>query len=546
MGNMAICELSFIRCRIVKANVLIGSIYFIFGSGTSSALDWRFTPMLSASEIFSDNLNLSENDKKSGFVSEVSPGLSLFGSSPWSSFNLNYRMQGLYNAGGREALDVNNQLNMNSVYQAVRNRLFIETASSISQQNISNSFITTDNISGNGHRTEAKTFSISPYWTPQFGQYANGYAKVGYNRASFDNLNGPVVSPFIDQISDSEMFSRQARLSSGSYFNRINWGLNYSSQEQTRANGQDVRFEQYQGDVRYFFSQKYSVFGLAGFENNDYQSVNAVRNGFFYTAGATWNPNRWLSFEAGYGNNKRVSVRFSPSGNFDSSVSYQHRSVGLNVGSSWNADLHYRIQQASLGFNYNQETTTYQQLLVEQGFFKRDSFGNLTQITPQDRILLDQSGRAYVQSGATLTPLLLNPFNQLNDVIISKRGTLSFNYQTGKSNYNASVFNERRSYELRSGEDMSYGISGGWQWQFEPRLSFYLQPTWMHTDGLLTTSTRYDVSLGVTRGVLVNLGRPLIMNTRLELRHINQSTDNSQFGGGYIENRATANLNVQF
>jgi hypothetical protein len=35
-----------------------------------------------------------------------------------------------------------------------------------------------------------------------------------------------------------------------------------------------------------------------------------------------------------------------------------------------------------------------------------------------------------------------------------------------------------------------------------------------------------------------------LMNTKLEFRHIDQISGNSEFG--YIENRATANFNVQF
>jgi len=149
MGNMDICDSNRLS-GLSLATLLSGlSVGMVLHSSVAMALDWRFSPSLSASEIFSDNLALSENNKKSGFVTEISPGVSLYGNSPWSNFNLNYRMQGLYNAGGRDAIDINHQLNMNSLYQAVRNTLFLETASSISQQNISNSFVTTDNISGN-------------------------------------------------------------------------------------------------------------------------------------------------------------------------------------------------------------------------------------------------------------------------------------------------------------------------------------------------------------------------------------------------------------
>lgn len=553
-GNMDICDYIPLPKRRLSALFFIGSFGAGFYSSVVSALDWRLTPSLSASEVFSDNLTLSENNKKSGFVSEVSPGLALYGTSPWSSFNLNYRLQGLYNAGGRDALDINHQLNMNSLYQAVRNTLFLETSSSISQQNISNSLLTTDNISGDGARNEVKTFSISPYWTPRFGRYANGLFRVGYNRTSFDNGNAAVVSPLISNfISDSESYTRQARLSSGSAFNRISWGLNYSSQEQGRGSGQDVRFEQYQGDARLYINRKFNVFGQAGFADNDYQTLsNNINNGFFYTVGGQWSPSRWYSLEAGYGNNKHVTLQFNPSANLSSTITYRDKSVGLNTGSSWDANFNYRVQQAVIGFSYSQETTTLQQLLAEQGLFLRDASGNLNQVMNTRDLILQGYLAPDPNNPQRLLPgpnfnnsrLVFNPFDYVDDVIIRKHGNLSLSYQTGKSSYNASVFNERRTYERRPGEDTSYGVSGGWQWQYEPRLSFFLQPTWMHTEGSLASNTRYDVALGVSRAVPINLGRPLLMNTRLEFRHINQMSDSDQFG--YVENRATANFNVRF
>ncbi|OQW79297.1 MAG: exosortase [Proteobacteria bacterium ST_bin11] len=525
----------------------------------SKALDWRFSPTLSAGEIFSDNLTLSESNKKSGFVTELSPGVSLLGASSWSSFNLNYRMQGLYNAGGRDAIDINHQLNMNSLYQAVRNTLFLETQSSISQQNISNSFVTTDNISGNGGRSNITTFSVSPYWTPRFGQFASGLAKVGYSNASFESLNGVSVTPQLSSlVSDSDTFTRQARLSSGSYFNRVNWGLNYSSQEQSREIGQSVRFEQYQGDARYYINNKFNVFGQGGFENNDFQSTrNSISNGFFYTFGGQWTPSRWYSLEVGIGNNKHATIHLNPSQNFNSTITYRNKDVGLNIGDSWDANLNYIFKQATIAFNYSQETTTLQQLFAEQGFFRRDASGSLTQaLNTQDLVAQGFliagptdpiTGRPSLIPGPNFnnSQLVLNPFDLVNDVIIRKRGNLTFSYQTGKSSYSASVFNERRTYEARSGEDMSYGVTGSWQWQFNPRMDLYLRPSWQHTDGELSSNSRYDVSLGVSRGIPINLGRPLLMDTRLEFRHINQISDSDQFGG-YVENRATANFNVRF
>lgn len=536
MGNMDTHKGDLALCKVLNRCFLFLCCCAVLSVHKAYAFDWQLRPNLSMSEIFSDNLNLSANAKKSGFVSEVSPSLSLYGQSPWSNFNLNYRLQGLYNAGGRDAVDINHQLQMSSLYQAIRNTFFIETSSSISQQNLSNAFIATDNISGNGNRTQVKNFSISPYLTPHFGQYGSGLFKVGYNRVSFDNSNNSnnaQVSPLLNNlISDSETFSRQARLSSGSYFNRVNWNLNYSAQDQNRVSGNDVRFEQYMADARYYVNSKFNVFAQGGEENNHYQTLNNnIKNGFFYTVGGQWSPSRWYSIEAGVGNNDHVTVQYNPSQNLTSNITYQYKSVGLNTGSSWNANLNYRAAQGSLGFKYFQDTTTVQQMLIEQGVIVN---GQFVQLTPAQLALFSQNNLgSFITSSA----------NFVDDVIVRKRGDLTFAYQTGKSSYNASVYNERRTYSLSTNQDTIYGVSGSWQWQFESRLSFFLQPLWQSTEGIVPNK-RYDVAMGLTRSIPINLGRPTQMNTRLELRHIEQMSNNAGFD--YTENRATANFFVQF
>lgn len=500
------------------------SIIFLLGMPNHSvAFDWRLSPSLSMTEMFSDNLNLSDNAKKSGFVTEVAPGLSVFGSSPWGTANLNYRLQGLYNAGGSDAVDINHQLQMNTNYQLVRNQLFVDSTASISQQNISNQFIATDNLSGSRNRTNVQNFSISPYWTPRFGHYATGLFRVGYQRSSFDNdvdsINDPLIS---NLISDSESYTRQANLNSGSKFNSVRWGLSYSGQDQNRVSGQDVRFEQYSANLRYFINRKFNVFAMGGYEDNQYATrSNTINNGFYYTVGGRWSPSLWYSLEVGLGNNKHVTLVANPSTNMTSTITYRDKDVGLNTGSSWDANFNYWLNQASIGFKYFQETVTVQDVLLQQNIFSN----------ADDPVVLPPG---FIPS----LPLAVD------DVIIRKRGDLTFSYTTGKSTYSLSLYNERRSYELQDNDDMTYGASGSWRWQFAPRYNFYLQPLWQTTEGTLSSNDRYDVAMGLTRSVPINLGRPLLMNTRLELRHINQSSDTS--GLDYIENRATANFAVRF
>jgi uncharacterized protein (PEP-CTERM system associated) len=518
----------------------VGLLYL----SAANALELRAYPFLSGNEVFSDNLNLATTgQKQSGFVSEIDPGLSLYSNSRWGTSNLNYRLQGLYNAGADNMVNVYHQLQMNSLYQPVPSRFYIQTSSSITQQNINSSQIATDNLSGNGGRSNAESFNFSPYWTPRFGQWATGLFKAGYTRSAFDSANNgssstaaATVTPISSLISNSNTYSWQTGLSSGPKFNVLKWNLNASDQEQNNANGNNVRFEQFSGDARYYLNRRFNIFSNVGYENNQYQTNNnGVKNGAYYEVGGQWSPSLWYSFELGVGNNQHFTFQMNPSNRLSSHVTLRNKSVGLNNGTSWNGGLTYQYARGNVQMNYVQETTTIQQLYSQVGVFSQNPNGTLTQV-------VDAAGNLVNGSLLNQSNLIFNPTGFTNSVTVRKRGDIGFTYQMGKSSYTATIYNERRTYSSVAGEDTVYGASGSWSWQFQPRYNLYFQPLWQTTSGNSSTS-RYDVALGVTHSIPVTLLRPSTLNAGLELRHIDQRSNTF---GEYQENRATASFSIRF
>jgi uncharacterized protein (PEP-CTERM system associated) len=101
--------------------------------------------------------------------------------SPRSRWNFNYRMQNLYNAGGDNGITIFNQLQSNSHNIFIPNTLFLDTFSTIGQQNINNNRLGADNINGTENSTNVYNFGLSPYWTPRFGNYASGTVRLDFN-----------------------------------------------------------------------------------------------------------------------------------------------------------------------------------------------------------------------------------------------------------------------------------------------------------------------------------------------------------------------------
>ena len=480
------------------------------------ALDITIRPSVSFQELYSDNINLDPSgSERSALVTEVSPGVSVNGQTARYKLNLNYRLQGIYNAGGNSAVDVNNQLQYNSNYVFVPNRFFLDTRSSVSQQNINNNRITTDNfVGGNNNKSSITTFHFSPYWTPHFSNIANGNVRATYDR----------VGSSSGVISDTNSYSQNVSLDSGRYFSLIGWSANFNNRTNNNADGQTISFQSSSGQVRYNVNRKFNLSAQFGHSRNDFQTTtNTNQNGFFYTFGGQWRPSRKFSVSAGWGNNSFVTVSVTPFQRFQWTTTYRNNSIGTNTGNVWQTNLQYNTRRSVWGLTYNEDTTTVQQVLLDQQIFVvTDGFGNLIldPVTNQPQL--------FIRNLPSLT----------NEVFVRKRGQLSYSFRTGKSNFAANAFKEKRTFQITQDKDDVYGVSGSWNWRFSPLINTVLRSSWQTTDTAISNDKLLDVSFRVQRNISRNI------SGNIEYRYLNQSSDSAL--NTYQENRISLGFTGRF
>lgn len=523
MGNMHI-ETSTHKLKLIKTPVwivLLVSNGFILYSAQSYGIDWSITPTIQMQEIFSDNITLSSKDKKSAFVTSVSPGVSIIGQSAKHMLNLNYTMQNLYNANGNNGVDIHNQLAFNSQHTFIPDKLFLQTSSSISQQNISNTRTVSDNISGSGNRSNVSTVSVSPYWTPHFGNYADGVFRLNMSTVTSD-ANSSQLSGTNNLFSDTLTVGESAQLNSGTEFQRVGWNASFNNTKNYRSGGQDVSFQNLSGTIRTYINKYFNVFATAGYSDNSYKSVtNSNSNGFFYTYGARWTPSEHYYIEGGWGNNKYVTVYISPIQRVSWTTTYRDNSIGLNSGSTWSTDLRYQSTNSTWTISHNNTTQTTQSFLLDNQYLT----SNVQNTTGQSTIYFP---------------------NLTDDVYVSKTWNAGVSYNTGKSTVGANAFDQKRTSQNSGTTDNVRGVSASWTWQFAPKTSTYLYPSWQQFDrgaGTAAASTkskdnRYDITIGVRQSITQNL------TGSLEFRHLNQSSELDT--NNYQENRATASLFMRF
>ena len=490
---------------------LIGTFYIVCHCNEIYAVNWTVRPYVQAQEVFSDNITLAQQEsKKSAFVTELSPGISVLGQCGRTNLNLIYQLQNLYNARGSNDVSTNNQLRFSTRNILVPNKFFLNSTSSISQQNTSNNQIANDNISGSGDRTDVKTFSISPYWTPQFGNYARGNFNLNFSSLS-TGLNNSTSNTF----SDTQNYQESAQLSSGSEFKIITWSLFFNNSESQRSRSSNVTFQSLNGTIRANVSNHFNFFIQSGFSENQFQSTaDSSRNGTFYTYGVQWKPSRYYSIQGGWGNNKYVTLSLNPMQRLSWVITYRDNSIGLNSGTNWLTRLYYQTGRSIWTLTHDVDTTTTQQILFQQ-------------------VNIDNPDTPFVDN----TPALIPTFN--DEVIVRKTWNFSVNFRTGKSSLGASAFNEDRNFQTTGNNEKISGINGYWNWRFASRTSAFLSPGWSQIDrGSSDKDNRYNFSVGINRSITDRI------YGRIQFSHLNQ--DSADPTRTYQENRATANLSMRF
>ncbi|SJM94117.1 conserved hypothetical protein [Crenothrix polyspora] len=493
-------------------------------SDQSWAKNWHVVPSLQWQEIYSDNINLAASGKaKNGFVTQLSPAANIIWQVGKSSLNLRYNMQNLYNAHGDGDYSLAHQLQFSAHNVLLKNRFFVDSRASIGQQNISNTRLIADNISGNkDDTTTMRSFGVSPTWLVHLGNYVNGSVRV----------NADTFSSGATTLSNSETVAEMIQLNSGSQFKRLQWSAGFNNSKAYRTDGEDVAFQSSSVSVRTHIHKKFSLFATVGHSANAFNAAANVgrhNNGFFYTLGGRWSPSRYYWLEAGAGNNSYATVNIMPMKRLSWLTTVKCNAIGLNTGTTWQTALNYRTRNASWTLTHDNDTTTVQDIF-----------------TTQNAALVKVNSPA-IQLGAMPVNISISSPSAIDGVVERASWNLSAVFFTGKSTVSVHGFNQDRTFQASKNNAPSTervrGVNATWQWQFARKTSAYLSPEWQQIDRYSAKNTsshdnRYDFAIGLNQAITQRV------SAQLEFRHVTQTSD--LLSNDYQENRATANLFMRF
>jgi len=499
---------------------------FAFSLGDAQALDWRLEPSVSATSIYTDNVDQRQSNTSDALILSVTPGFTLRSEgSRRVQASLSYRLTGTSRFSNDNSNDIFHSLGALGKAEIVEDLFFIDGSANVGKNLISLFGSPADASVNAANRATTGVYTISPYLVQRLGTFAQ--AQVRYSRG------GAIFGDNAAQDTDSGSFT--ASLSSGTRFDDLSWGLNYSlSETRNRDGGPDHTFERATLSAGYVLTRKVRVFATYGHDWNEYLSAANVGGGS-YSVGVGWAPNARTSLEVSAGE-RYFGNTYSVSG------TYRTRA------SNWSVRYHEDVSDIS------------QQLQIEGGRIFWVCAGRLFEtrnFTPppgQTACLGPLPGQLvtnfYAQLGLTeadLIPFGLRNISLDNGVFVSKNLNIGWSWSPGaRTTLGVSVFDTRRIFQAVShAEDHSRGIVNTLSYRMTRHTtasgSIGLTRN-SATTALLTTGNRDDDSLSLNLGMSHQFGKDL--SGALSFRH--QQRDSSTGNNDFTENSLSATVNKRF
>ena len=471
------------------------------------AKDWLFTPTLGASALLTDNVNQSATNKQSSLILTATPGFSLqYQGSQRVQAAMSYGLTGVTRTGEGQSDSLFSSLNANGKAELVEDFLFIDGSATISQQLISLLGSPANATINDSNNATTGSYAISPYIKQRFGNFADAELRYSATGSIFQN----------DAANDIYSNTLSGALNSGSQFNSLFWGLDFSMRNSNVQGGQNAQFDHYGSTLGYGLTRHLQVFGTLGYDSNDYTATPGTEtSGRSWTLGMDWAPNRRANIKGSFGE------------------SY--------FGRTYSFDFNYRSAHSVWTAGYSDGVSDIsQQLMNTQPYYVWDCggeevFGN--PVTPPS------PGCTQKKVAAIGTV----PIGLSNGIYISQTFSGAVAWTKGRSSLGLNAFDTIRQYQQLVGipEDSVRGVGATYGYRLQPHTTL--------NAGLAFTNTQSDASLnaGVARddnlytasvGVSHEFGSRL--SGALGLHH--QRRDSNDPSADFTENNISASVNMNF
>jgi uncharacterized protein (PEP-CTERM system associated) len=337
-------------------------------AGQAAAQERQVVPRIELREAFTDNARQTARDRKSDFVTTISPGIGVTSKGAGLKVDLDYALG--YDAYLRQddLNGVRHDLRGTGTAELLPDQLMVDFGAFAGQSPVLARGTTSaiDRRQADGGAAQFYSYALSPYWRTRLGSWADGEARYrfGQTLARRDGPD-PASGSAPPLISDTDIHVVSGYLKGGENFDRLSWRLGAEHAETRVSDGTGANAPRiggssatYRRDTVEFqpgwsINRQVAVIGAAGHDRIESGDFRDDLSEPFWNAGLRLTPSERARLEFAYG----------------------ERYGGSNWSSSGTATT-----QAGTSFTLSYREAVENQALQSQGglsFLARDASGQI-------------------------------------------------------------------------------------------------------------------------------------------------------------------------
>ncbi len=453
-------------------------------------VEWGITTRL----LYTDNVSLSNEDKRSDGVMNIRPSVQLTGKGARLELNLAYAPSIDLHTDASQENGIGHFLDFDSTAELLRNRLFLDVAADARLVNILRDRARDDlGVSSSG-TTQSYSYQITPRFVQRLGPYASIDGQLRFRDIRFidrESSNLKTTSVNLNLL--------ETRLSS-----RVDGNLSFAYESTDRVDRDDFYTSSFTAGLRYRYDVYWRFTADAGYEKNSFIVRRGTEpQGVLWHVGAIWTPS------------SRVQANVSVGRRF--------------FGSDYALDLRYRHRHSVVTASY---VTSYETgggvIGLDDNFPRVDAFGN-----PIDNPVSNGPN----DNGAP-TPSISS------EVFKRDRFSLSWAVSGRRHGFELSAYYEQREFEESDRNEHDRGVRLGLTHNLSARTHLFGRANW---DTL--TRSGQDRSAGrdlVRYSLEIGFDRRLGVNTNMIFSVYSGTGDYSDDTPDYDEHRIQASFSHRF
>ena len=406
---------------VPRARAWVAGLALAFSlAGPAAAATWEFSPRVSLTEHWTDNVSLSaDGQEDSEWITELRPGFALTGEGARTSVQLDYEAQALWFADNSDFNEVYHDARGNGLFELAPESLFLDAFLRYDQQNIDpGGRVSFSNLFNTDNRTDTFVYGLSPYHVGRWGAWGESLLRLRHQAVRYPDSDSTSLN-----LQDSDTNSAFFSLGSPQARRGFSWQLNGSTSTTDFDDALDFAYDRVALDLGIPVGLRTRLTATAGQESDvdTDRSAGGLDEAFWFV-GVEWQPSELQRLEV------RVGDRY--------------------YGEAFEVHWSRRGSRGELGLDYTEEPTTSSGVLGDDGVFQPG-------FRPGGLPALDTR------------------------VFLRKRLSGRASYEFVRSSLALRIYADEREFEGDASDtERDYGITLDYDWQLAARMTVGFKADW--------------------------------------------------------------------